>query len=802
MLASASHLSQLRLNECNLPAIPRGILFLDSLSGLYLHGASIPELPGDLLSQEPWESCLTAVRDHVLDLEAGAEPLRDCKLIVLGNGRVGKTQICRRLAGLPFDETVPSTHGITVDTIAFGDPAVGPVLNVWDFGGQDIYHGTHALFARTRAVFLIVWNPKSEATDEYEHDGLTFRNNRLPYWLEYVRHLGGAGSAVIVVQSQCDRPQQEEPVLPVSRELLEFSFRRVLSFSAKNDRGRGTLDDAITEAIAHLRARDGIATIGKGRAEVVRRLRRWLAEDLVRPAEERLHRTISRRDFGALCSEVGGIHSPESLLKYLHDAGVVFHRGDEFGDEIVLDQSWALDAVYSLFDRSGIYRNLIDLKGRFTRSLLGRLAWTHYTEAQQRLFIHLMLACGICFEVRRADDRKEIEAEYAAPDLLPNREEAESALRERRWRSESTGIQVAFPFAFLHRGVIRGLISSIGSEAVDAGVYWKSGVWVNDARTEAAAVVEEQRKDDIGGEIVLTVQGDGRETLARRLAHWIVRRPNWRGGAPSVRKDGVALDEANARTFLELDVEWRPRDWAGARSRKPVGEGSRDEQTSDALAGQPAASPFDFTRPTARPSTAPRVFVSYAWGDATPEGQARERIVDELCVALGKNGIEVIRDKTHTVLGSRISDFIREISEGDRIITVISAKYLRSTYCMSELFQIYRRSGDDDRRFDERVIPLILPDAAIDTLPQRLKHAIHWKTQLAEVDPLIQDLGVRNIGPQVLADYQRMAEFAHKTAEILTLVSDRLIPRDFERMTAAGFREILELVTRETSKPG
>jgi internalin A len=29
-------------------------------------------------------------------------------------------------------------------------------LQIWDFGGQDIYHGTHALFMRTRAVFPLV----------------------------------------------------------------------------------------------------------------------------------------------------------------------------------------------------------------------------------------------------------------------------------------------------------------------------------------------------------------------------------------------------------------------------------------------------------------------------------------------------------------------------------------------------------------------------------------------------------------------------------------------------------------------
>ena len=36
--------------------------------------------------------------------------------MILGNGRVGKTQICRRLRGERFDEALPSTHGIQLSS--------------------------------------------------------------------------------------------------------------------------------------------------------------------------------------------------------------------------------------------------------------------------------------------------------------------------------------------------------------------------------------------------------------------------------------------------------------------------------------------------------------------------------------------------------------------------------------------------------------------------------------------------------------------------------------------------------------
>ena len=124
-------------------------------------------------------------------------------------------------------------------------------------------------------MFIIVWNPDSEELDEYEHEGLRFRNNRLSYWLDYVHHLGGEHSPVVVVQSQCDRPEQEVANAPARIDAFGFGFCRRCSYSAKQDRGRASLDEALNEAIAHLRKREGIATIGAGRVQVQETLLRW-----------------------------------------------------------------------------------------------------------------------------------------------------------------------------------------------------------------------------------------------------------------------------------------------------------------------------------------------------------------------------------------------------------------------------------------------------------------------------------------------------------------------------------------------
>jgi internalin A len=121
--------------------------------------------------------------------------------MVLGNGRVGKTQLCRRFQGLTYHDAITSTHGIVVES--FDLPRGGRTdfarAHIWDFGGQDIYHGVHALFLRANAVFILVWAPEFES-GEQTHRALTFRNYPLRYWVDYVRQLGGMDAAVLIVQ--------------------------------------------------------------------------------------------------------------------------------------------------------------------------------------------------------------------------------------------------------------------------------------------------------------------------------------------------------------------------------------------------------------------------------------------------------------------------------------------------------------------------------------------------------------------------------------------------------------------------
>ena len=196
--------------------LPEALVWRHSLESLYLFGTRITEIPAEVLSSDPFTNCLESLRAHLRDLKKGEERLPDVKVLVLGNGRIGKTQICRRLRGEDFQPDADSTHGITVTAAPLTMPHQNDEqarLHLWDFGGQDLYHGTHALFMRTRSVFLLAWTHQSENAREHTYRGMTFRNHRLAYWLEYVRHLSSLESPVIIVQNMCDQPTDKARIL-------------------------------------------------------------------------------------------------------------------------------------------------------------------------------------------------------------------------------------------------------------------------------------------------------------------------------------------------------------------------------------------------------------------------------------------------------------------------------------------------------------------------------------------------------------------------------------------------------------
>ena len=99
-LIGLAKLEELTCNGLKLAALPEWFVTAPAIRELYFHQTRIPGVPVEVLSASDDENCLAKLRAHFLDERDGVEPVVEVKLMVLGNGRVGKTQFCRRLAEL------------------------------------------------------------------------------------------------------------------------------------------------------------------------------------------------------------------------------------------------------------------------------------------------------------------------------------------------------------------------------------------------------------------------------------------------------------------------------------------------------------------------------------------------------------------------------------------------------------------------------------------------------------------------------------------------------------------------------
>lgn len=136
-LAQLGKLGCVRMVSGALRRFPRRLLDLASMDCLFLWGNPIEDCPPEILGGDEHSCCLEAARAHFADRDQGVVADRELKLILLGNGGVGKTCVMKRLVHDRFDPDESSTHGIRLE-VWWSELNDGPVrINVWDFGGQD-----------------------------------------------------------------------------------------------------------------------------------------------------------------------------------------------------------------------------------------------------------------------------------------------------------------------------------------------------------------------------------------------------------------------------------------------------------------------------------------------------------------------------------------------------------------------------------------------------------------------------------------------------------------------------------------
>ena len=144
--------------------------FLDcfpNLKELILHDNPIENIPPEILNRG--RNVLEDVRNHLEALEEdGKIPNDQIKMLLLGNSTAGKTSLINFLQEGEYVQKRVSTHGIEnliwqpfKDEENESETIRNIKVSVWDFGGQEFYHNTHSLFFSDNAIYLVLFEEKT-----------------------------------------------------------------------------------------------------------------------------------------------------------------------------------------------------------------------------------------------------------------------------------------------------------------------------------------------------------------------------------------------------------------------------------------------------------------------------------------------------------------------------------------------------------------------------------------------------------------------------------------------------------------
>jgi TIR domain len=155
-----------------------------------------------------------------------------------------------------------------------------------------------------------------------------------------------------------------------------------------------------------------------------------------------------------------------------------------------------------------------------------------------------------------------------------------------------------------------------------------------------------------------------------------------------------------------------------------------------------------------------------------------------------KTAWNIIRDKTAMRHGDLISSFMKRIGLADHVIVVLSDKYLRSPYCMTELHSIYQRSVGEKEGFLHRIIPLVLLDARFGSPEERVEYAKHWEARYLKLKSNLDYLSVEDFRL-----YQDMKRWHLDVGNMLSYINDALVPHLFDEIVKDNFAKLCQILS-------
>jgi len=189
------------------------------------------------------------------------------------------------------------------------------------------------------------------------------------------------------------------------------------------------------------------------------------------------------------------------------------------------------------------------------------------------------------------------------------------------------------------------------------------------------------------------------------------------------------------------------------------------------------------------------IYVSYAWRDREqmPAPDDREHLVDKFCETARAQHYTVHRDKDALTYRDSIEAFMRDIGAGKYVLAVVSDKYLRSEYCMFEALRMLAHE-----RFEERVFPVVLPDAEVFDDLKALTYKQWWRERAEAFGKKLDEAGRDSGSAEWLLKERIYKEIHERVGEFITCIAKRNVLSP-EQHLAQGFAQIFAALEKQVA---
>lgn len=398
--------------------------------------------------------------------------LPEAKLIVVGQGSVGKTSLVKALtSGGPFDRAEEKTDGIEITTLLLqsNENDENIRLNVWNFGGQEIMHATHQFFLTKRSLYLLVLDSR-----------LTQEENRTEYWLTLIEAFSESAPVFIIGNKIDQHP------LDINRAGLREKFPNIVAIfetSALSGEGIDELRKTIFSQASQMEFVTNLYPTA------------WITVKEEIQSLQSSSKFITLESYIEICKTNGIANEKEqiSLLSFLNDLGVIIYFSDNPRLESlgVLNPEWITKGVYKILNSRTLFQN----KGKLTLSILDEILNTpEYPRGQHLFIIDVMKKFELCFDI-------EVDKEFLVPDLLPK-----DTPHIGGWVSE---LEFQYFYDVLPSSIITRFIVRM-HKFILSNTVWRTGVLL-DFDSSQAIVKSDTEASAI---LISVIGGDSKDALA------------------------------------------------------------------------------------------------------------------------------------------------------------------------------------------------------------------------------------------------------------------------------------------------